>query len=314
MKIGFVILTYVNYQDTIHCVKSLIEALSSPVSGSCSVDIVLVDNDSPNGAADQLVNFGKYLEKPPWIHLTLLRSSENLGYGNGNNLGLERLFRSLECAVVFVMNNDVIVHSMDTNLLVHELESKNGDAWGCHILNEASHDTEYYGGAIFNRFFFNSRRVLSRGEVARITGNEGFYISGAFLGFSRAAYEKVGPFYESFFLYFEEIEWFYRARQKLGRNLNIVVLEGITLRHQVGGSTGNSEFGTQKSDVAEYYSARARILFSRKVARLYLPNAICYNLTLAIHRFLIGYKRNVGIIIIATLRGILGEKGRHRSL
>lgn len=309
MKLGVVILTYMNYQDTFDCVNKLIEPMASYHSNSLILYIALIDNASPNEAGDHLFAYKNNLQTPSWVNVEFFRTSLNQGYGYGNNIGLEYLFNKQNCDVVFVMNNDIIVLNLDMNKLLFELTNKKGDVWGARIINRKSNEIEFYGGAVFSYSLFSSRRLLTIDDLAQNIEDEGLYISGAFIGFSRATYKIVGPFCEDFFLYFEEIEWFFRAHRKFDRKLNIVILEGIVLSHQIGGSTGNAEFGFQKSNIAEYYSARSRIIFARKVAPYYLLNAIFFNLVLAIHRLMKGYFRNVIVILIATYRGILGEKG-----
>lgn len=93
-KVGVVVLNYKNYRETIECVLSLVNQ-DSPL------EIVIVDNCSDNNSVAAIRDaFG--LNK----NVSLLESSENVGYARGNNLGIEFL-RLKGIKNIIICNSDV---------------------------------------------------------------------------------------------------------------------------------------------------------------------------------------------------------------
>lgn len=101
-KVGIVILTYLNYKDTVECVESLKN------QSSTEFEIVLVDNCSPNESFEVLNN--KYMDEER-IHV--IKTEKNLGYAKGNNVGIKYCMKQLKIQNVLVVNNDVIFTDAD---------------------------------------------------------------------------------------------------------------------------------------------------------------------------------------------------------
>ncbi|WP_370632038.1 glycosyltransferase family 2 protein [Lactococcus sp. NH2-7C] len=79
---GIVILNYKVFKDTIDCISS-IQAQSYQ-----NFEIVIVDNVSNNGSFEYLADKYKYFSN---IHL--IKSRDNIGFAQGNNLGIKFLKR-----------------------------------------------------------------------------------------------------------------------------------------------------------------------------------------------------------------------------
>lgn len=95
MTFAFVILHYNVVAETIACIKSIKERVHIPVS------IVVVDNCSPNGSGKELFEQYKNDEQ-----VTILLSEKNLGFANGNNMGIRHAREILKADFVAVLNND----------------------------------------------------------------------------------------------------------------------------------------------------------------------------------------------------------------
>lgn len=95
MNFAFVILHYNVIAETITCIKSIKERIQD------SVGIVVVDNCSPNGSGKEL--FEQYKEDN---QVTVLLSKKNLGFANGNNMGIRYAREKLNADFVVVLNND----------------------------------------------------------------------------------------------------------------------------------------------------------------------------------------------------------------
>lgn len=102
-KFVFVILHYYTIEDTIKCVESI-----QKLDNSQKIDIVIVDNCSPNKSGKELLKIYKDINN---IHLILLE--KNLGFANGNNKGFEYAKKNLNADFVILCNNDTCVLQKD---------------------------------------------------------------------------------------------------------------------------------------------------------------------------------------------------------
>jgi len=94
---GFVVLNYLNHEETQACVASI-----CALPGS-NYHVVVVDNHSPNNAFDVLSNAFK--DDP---RVTVLQSARNGGYSFGNNVGITAL---AELGI-----HDVVIATSDTRV------------------------------------------------------------------------------------------------------------------------------------------------------------------------------------------------------
>lgn len=145
MKFGFVILHYLTDSDTIECINSILTRFRD-----ADVDIVVVDNHSDNGSIERIrkstVNNSK-------VHI--LYNQENLGFARGNNIGYLYCKEKLNCDFIFILNNDIVLHT--DNLLicaVEDWEKKNAAVIGPDIESLAD------GG---------HQNPMGKGEITRFT-------------------------------------------------------------------------------------------------------------------------------------------------
>ena len=112
MDFSFVILHYNVLNETLSCVKSIRERVQEPVG------IVVVDNASPNGSGKNLEQIFKDDE-----NVTVLLNKENLGFANGNNVGISFARKKLKSNFVVVLNNDTFLIQNDFLKVIR-------DEWG----------------------------------------------------------------------------------------------------------------------------------------------------------------------------------------
>lgn len=98
--LGFVVLNYVNHDETVRCVDSIL-ALAG------EAPVVVVDNASPNDSFDVLARqFASH------ARVTVLQSGRNGGYSAGNNVGI-RALRERGILNVVIATSDTRVESPD---------------------------------------------------------------------------------------------------------------------------------------------------------------------------------------------------------
>lgn len=101
-KFIFVILHYINIQDTIECIES-IEKINYN-----NYDIVIVDNCSPNHTGQKL---GELYHENDNIHIII--SEINLGFAKGINIGFTYAKTILKADYICEINNDTIIKEKD---------------------------------------------------------------------------------------------------------------------------------------------------------------------------------------------------------
>lgn len=98
-KVGIVILNYKSYRDTIRLISDL-----QKQKGDIFLEIVVVDNDSPNESVGEI---DKYLSSTEFIYnVYFIKNACNSGYAKGNNVGLQYL-EQFNCDYVAILNNDI---------------------------------------------------------------------------------------------------------------------------------------------------------------------------------------------------------------
>lgn len=96
-KIAFVILYYKAYEDTIDCIHSVL-CLDQ---NNFELEIVVVDNDSRDGAVDKL--------KKQFKDVHYIRNDKNDGYARGNNIGIKYAKNTLKANFVVILNSDAVI-------------------------------------------------------------------------------------------------------------------------------------------------------------------------------------------------------------
>jgi GT2 family glycosyltransferase len=195
-KVFACVLNYNGFKDTIECVESLLQ------SNYTNLSIVIIDNGSTDGSAFRLKN------KFPSI--TLIESKENLGYAGGNNLGISWALRE-GADYIFILNNDTIVSYDCIERFVFWSEILKDNVLGGSVYTYEKKDELQHFGGVWD---------LKKGKFKNLP-DENFstdkiqeldFLTGCSLFIPRNVFLKTGLFEEAFFLYYEEIDWCFRAR------------------------------------------------------------------------------------------------------
>jgi GT2 family glycosyltransferase len=181
--------------------------------------VVFVDNEAPSPSSS-----------PDVLPLV-----ENRGYAGGANAGVARALADASITHVLVMNDDLELAPGALALLA---EACGEDGCASPAIEAAGRDA------------FSGGRIDARGFGRHEPGALDFR-TGAALCFPRVAWNRVGPFDERLFLYFEDVEWCLRAR---AAGFALRVAARATARHGAGSSTGG---GT--GETWAYYSTRNRL-------------------------------------------------------
>jgi len=228
---GVVVVTF-NSADTIQA--CLASALAVP-----RVDqVIVVDNGSTDETLALVRGFGERIE--------LIETGANLGFGRAANLGAARGRSEL----ITLLNPDATTTAATIDLLIAELERGGDRVWavGPALLDrEGRRDYSARGfptarnGLVNRRWLIafprsrnaELRRFLTM-DADRETSFDADWLSGAFLVVRRKVFEELGGFDPRFFLYYEEVDLFLRARQ---RGYAARYVGQAVATHAIGGSS-----------------------------------------------------------------------------
>ncbi|MFZ2223261.1 MAG: glycosyltransferase family 2 protein [Candidatus Deferrimicrobium sp.] len=204
--------------------------------------------------------------------LIILPTGGNLGFAGGNNVGIRFALSQGDCDFLWLLNNDTVV---DPDSLARLVKKAGEDG----SLGMVGATIRYYdrpdiiqalGGARFSRIRARSRivgigRPISDYDIGSLRRVEELldWICGASMFLPKRFLETVGMMEEQYFLYFEELDWVFRAKGlfRLGYSPDAVVY------HKQGVATKEK----WQSPESSYYKYRSRLKFYRKFLPLHLP-------------------------------------------
>ncbi|MGB9706543.1 MAG: glycosyltransferase family 2 protein [Microgenomates group bacterium] len=259
IKVGIIILHYRGKDLTFKC----FESLENLKKNKFFLIKILVDNNSP----EPLVGFRKRFKD-----VIVLKNAQNLGFAEGNNVGMRYALKN-GADYVLILNNDTTI---DKNLLVYLIKQFNlinqSGILGPKIYfapgyeyhknrykpNERGKVFWYAGGLIDWKNVYCSHRGVDEvdgGQYDKVEETD--FVSGCAMLVKREVFEKIGLFDPSYFLYLEDVDFCQRAK-KAGFKV-VYVPEGKVWHY----NASSSEVGGALHD---YFITRNRMLFGLKYA------------------------------------------------
>lgn len=225
MTVSIIIVTYNSAGVIGACLDSLKADHDSGLA-----EVIVVDNASPDDSV-QVVR-----RDYPWAKL--IAGSENLGYSKGVNLGIHHA----RGRFLLILNPDTVVRRGTLRKLIDFVE-RTPDA-GIVGPKLVFHDGTVQ---LSCRRFYNLRvLLLRRSPLGKLFPNaragrehlmldfdhnstrEVDWVLGAAMFVRREAVDNVGMMDERFFLYFEDVDWCYRMKQK---GLKVYYLPDAVIEH-----------------------------------------------------------------------------------
>ena len=236
-RVATVVLSFNGRDDTLACLKSL-ERLDWPC-----LSTFVVDNGSADGTPDAV--------RAAHPDVTMIETGCNLGFAEGNNVGLRAALAD-GADYVLLLNNDTVVAPDLLQELVGEAERRpDAGAVSPLIYYLDPPDRIWYAGARFDARRGHNGRHTGYGE--RDTGQydrvrEIGRATGAAMLVRREVIEEVGLLDGRLFLQVEDVEWCLRMRSAGWR---IFFVPSGRVWHRVSPATGG-----EHAPVTAYYEMR----------------------------------------------------------
>lgn len=244
--IAVIILNYNNYTDTTECVDRIVD--------DSSLDIVIVDNDSPDESGERLRC--AYNEKQ---NVTYIESGMNRGYAAGNNVGIRYALSNLDDKYLCILNNDTLPRPKMLFTLAEYLESNPSCGIVGPVILENNSNSEIQSAGANIDLWRGDASPWHSGELYRSSkeAHSVPYVSGACMMIRSRDIKELGLIPECYFLFYEETEWCLQAKR---HGLDVICLWNTSLVHK--GSASISKRGSLSS----YLMIRNRALFERRNA------------------------------------------------
>lgn len=293
-----VLLNWNGAQDTIECIQSLLQMEEQ------NFLLVVCDNASTDGSFEQLRKWGEAAlparfatwecSQPPAVHakFILIQTGANLGFAGGCNVGLRYALLHTNAEFVWLLNNDTVADVGALGLQIAAMQRK-ADVGILGSTIAFFHEPDQIQAPAGYDFNFWTARVLPMRKslsFATLPAEHEIearlkYISGASMFVRRTFLEDVGLLNEQYFLYFEEIDWAMRGKDRF----RLGYCSSSRIWHKEGRSTGSHRKLSQRSIFSEGFLARNRVLFTKT----YSP-----------HRLVVCL---VWILFVGTVRAIKGQ-------
>lgn len=293
-KVAIVILNWNGFKHTTECLESLLKTQYK------NFNIILVDNNSDNNEGQKLKrHFGK--------SIIFVQNRENLGFAEGNNIGIRQALQDPAVRHVFLLNNDTTVSPQFLKELVKvAVRSKKIGMVAPKILQFHSPKQIDTLGIKLTKSGHGKNVNNPQERAICPSGTAGFY--------SREMLEKTainGEYLPSrFFLYYEDLDLGFRGRLA---GYKFAFASKSIVYHKGSATVG------KRTDIGIFFSHRNVLWFTLRcfpilVLFVNLPWIILAQLsTIALYTF--KYRRP-GIIFRAKLaslkeiRNLLQERSR----
>lgn len=326
-KVYIVIVNYNNWPDTIECLKSIFNNLYRDYQA------IVVDNGSTDDSAEKIAIWAKAnipcvlytkediernanSDKDEKIEsknetdgfiagkypLILIRANDNLGFGAGNNLGMKYALSKDDFDYIWLLNNDAVC---DKNALVVFVEKAREYAKDNRKVGIIGSKVLFYDRpGIIQTIGYRHNRISAKVDIiGGFSQDKGQfdrddikmdYVYGASMFVTRDFVKDIGLMSEEYFLYYEELDWCTRARQK-GWDVGFCYKSKIF--HKQGVSTGNRAIINQKNLRNKYYFYKNLLKFYKKFYKALLPFAYLRLMIISIKKIISGQLKEAFLIV-----------------
>jgi GT2 family glycosyltransferase len=332
--VSVVLLNWNGWRDTIECLTSLYQTTYD------NYDVIVVDNGSEDASVAQILAWtdgqrrgdfspsnGETRKKPTSVKsytreaaailerrgadghhhatetLTLIRNGRNIGFAEGNNVGIRYAMHVSNADYVLILNNDTVVDKdLITELVkAEESDEKIGAVEPIICDYDRPRKVQFAGGGRVN--LYTGKFSEAHGDVAQTRDVD--ILSGACFLLKREVIERVGGFDKDFFLYCEEADLSIRIRKE---GYRIVYVPQARIWHKGAASTARD----RRLEV--YHRTRSMFFFMRKHATKtqYYSFVVSFILTLPLIAGSIVINRKTPALLKVLVKGI--QDGAFQSI
>lgn len=295
-KVYIVLLNYNGFLDTMECLESILKLDYE------NFQIIVVDNSETPTSFENLINWAlgniqvkettfenlvfpleqkpvdfckttedDFLSKELNHKIVFVKANQNKGFAAGNNIALKYILKfGNQDPYIWLLNNDTVVEKealIAQILFLSKSRNKDIGILGSTLAYYHKPDKIQGIGGKFNKRFYISSHIFEGESIVsqRNTGVKIDYVIGASMFVPLNFIKDVGLLCEDFFLYYEELDWTYRAKDK---GWDVDYCPESIVYHKEGASIGSSYDSRKKSYFSEITIFKSRKLFVKKYFKL----------------------------------------------
>ncbi len=198
---GFSIII-VNY-NTKNFLKNCLDSIFKYYPGQVP-EVIVVDNNSSDGSAGMV--------RKNFPAVKLIANQKNIGFGAANNQGAE----AAENDFLFFLNSDIIIkEDIFSPALKVFAQSSHLGILAPLLLLPNNQPQPYAYGSFPSLLRLAKQKIISSPKV-KLAANQSQivdWVSGAAMAVRKKVFAQIGGFDQNFFMYFEDIDLCWRARQ-----------------------------------------------------------------------------------------------------
>lgn len=333
-EVAVLIVGYRNSQDIVDCLTALSRATASP-----AFDIFICENggdDAYHRLVGALIgeegpclrgqalgidcNTSRFTDVERLVlrarssNVWVACASDNLGYAGGINAWLRPLSAIPTWRAVWILNPDTQPTESALAALHQRAESGRKAMVGSTILDSLDADHVRFRGGLSWQKLAARDVAIGLGDLLNVSCNiaavedEMDSPSGASMYVTRWCIERIGLMDESYFLFYEDMDWGLRARHLgLGYAVDSVVV------HKRGTTTGSARSSSAMPVLSVYLQHRNCVRFVRRHFPWSVPLRIAVSLLYALRFLLQGAPSNSRAAVEGLVAGLRGEMGRPKE-
>ncbi len=292
--VGIVIVNYNRPGETLSCVRSILNCEGQEHIGT----IVVADNHSRPKAYQELKKALGDISDP---RIVLARASQNLGYASGCNIGITYILNHTGADWIWILNNDTTIHTSALRELLkytQKIDDKTG------IVGTKLIDNDGKLLAIGAKYIPTKAKAIhigagehDKGQYDDYPTSEIDYIVGASMFVNRKFVEEVGLMEDGYFLFYEEMDWILRGREK---GWSLGYCPKAIVYHQES-TTIKGRNPRKMKKIIYFFSMRNKIVFTKRFYPRFLPLVYIRLLYQAIKEMAKGQIWRSGLILKAIL-------------
>lgn len=256
MRVVSIILVFNEFEKTKKCINSL---LKSKLPKHVEHFIIVIDNGSNKENIKKLKEIEKHLNN--YKKIIFIYNEKNLGYGGGNNIGIKYALENLNPNALLLINNDAYLKKNTLREMLKFLfMNKKVGIVGPTICYYNNKNKIWHGGGYFN-FLKMGISNIGKNKIYDITLKKSKPIKVDFINtcialIKKDVFEKVGLLDDRFFLYYDDVDFCYRAKKQ---GFDLLYLPFLVAYHDI-----DDIHISRATPTRLYYLARSYFIFVKK--------------------------------------------------
>lgn len=272
-KVAIILLNWNNSNDTIECIKSLMD------SDLQIFRIIVIDNASE---VHDLRKLEVFTQKHSNI-IELKKNKSNFGFSHAHNIVFNSYIKKEE--FIWVLNNDTIILKNSLSALISYFNRNPDVAIVGSIMtyyNSPNVIQSYGGGRYYpslglSKLLYKDRTLEDVNSMKKTKTPD--YLMGSSLLVRSECLNRLNGFDDAFFVYGEDLDFSLRAKRE---KIKLAVCPESIILHKDSGSTKG------KKDLFYYLLFKSNMINTKKHYPYFLPTAALFNLgflLITIHNF-----------------------------